>query len=154
MEPTVLRGRRWLVAGVAVLLVLIVATRLATVFLAVNGGDDLPEQIIADVIAAAVVLGVAFSGDRYVRWIGVILFATWGLFSLYITARTGDLVFFTLRGIRFLLSQSPLVPVLGGLNGVACLGFAVLLVASPSVKRYLATLHAPWGKRSVAPPAA
>ena len=142
MDAVVLRGRRWVTGWVVLLLLLIAATRVAVVVIAVNGPEELPAQLLADAIAAAAVLYVAFGRDRVARWLGVLLFAAWGLASLWVAVRLGAAVTVSIRGgMTFLFAAGTagvVVQALAVLTGVACLGFAVGLAGSHSVHRYLA----------------
>lgn len=146
MEPAVLRGRRWLFGWAALLLVLIVATRLAVVFLAINGKDGLPAQLVADAIAVAV-LFIALSGDRVSKWLGALLYAVWGFASLYVAATLGAAITFTPRGeVAFLIGGGgwhAVVQALAIFTGVVCVGFAAALAASPSINLYLASRRLP-----------
>jgi len=121
-------------------LLLLAATRLAVLFLAVNGQDDVPSQVLADAVAAAVVLYVAFGGDRVAKWVGVLLFAVWGLASLAVAIRLGASITFSLRGEVVLLlavgGWGVAVQALAVLTGGACVGFAGVLAGSRSVNRY------------------
>ena len=142
MDAVTLRGRRWLIAWVTLLVLLIVVTRLAVVLIAVNGREELPSQLLSDAVAVAVVLHVAFSGYRVAKWLGVLLFAMWGLVSIGAAVSLGGAVTFRLRGEIFVLLAvgvgGVVVQALAVLTGGACLGFAGVLVGSHSINRYLA----------------
>ena len=142
MDAVVMRGRRWLIGWVVLLLLVIAATRLAVVFMAANGREELPSQLLADAIAVAVVLYIAFSGHREVKWLGVSLFAVWGLVSLGAAVRLGGAVTFSLRGEMILLLAvgvwGVVVQALALLTAVVCLGFAGVLAGSRSINRYFA----------------
>lgn len=141
MDPIVERGRRWLIAWVVLLLALIAATRLAIVFIAANGRDELPTQLMADAIAVAAVLYIV-SGSRGAKWLGVLLFVAWGLFSIWIALRLGGAMTLNLRGEVIILVADGVwgvvVQTLSVLMGVVCLGFAGVLIGSRSVNQYLA----------------
>lgn len=145
MDAVVSRGRRRVIAWVVLLLLLIAATRLAVVFIAVNGTDDVSAQLLADLIAVIVVLSVAFSRYREVKWLGALLFAVWGVASLGAAVRLGGAVTFSLRGEVVLLLaagvRGVVVQALALLTAGACLGFAGVLVGSHSVDRYFAHLR-------------
>jgi len=145
MEAIVLRGRRWLVAGVTLLLLLIATTRLAVVFLTVNGREYMPSLLVADALVVAVLLYAAFGRDRLSRWLGVLLFACLGLIALYSAAILGAVTSYiviltpTIR-VEVVYSLAGVSTKLLGLaNGATWLGFAVLLAVSPAVRRYLAS---------------
>ena len=147
MDAVILRGRRWLIAWVVLVLLLLAATRVAVVFIAVNGRDDLPSQLLADAITVAVVLFVAFSGLREAKWLGVLLFAMWGLASAWVAVRLGGAPTVSLRsGVHLLIADGVWGSVVQGLallTAAGCLGFSVTLVRSRSINRYFALLRSP-----------
>jgi hypothetical protein len=77
-----------------------------------------------------------------VKWLGVGLFAVWGLASLMTAIRLGGAITFNLRGEMVVLLAvgvwGVVVQALAMLTGVVCLGFAGALVVSPSINRYFA----------------
>lgn len=142
MDAVVLRGKRRLVAWVGLVLLLIAATRLAVVLIAVNWREELPYQILSDAIAVAAVLHIAFYGGRVDKWLGVLLFAVWGLASLWVGVRLGEALLFSVRGgVIFLLAVGAagvVVQALALLTAAVCLGFAGALTGSHSINRYFA----------------
>lgn len=147
MDPIVSRGRRLLIVWVGLVLAAVVANRLAVVLIAINGRDDLPAQLLSDAIAGAVVLYVAFGGDRVARWLGVLLFAAWGVTSVVAAVGLGGAATMNLRGEVVVLlavgGWGVVVQAIAVLTGVVVLGFAAVLVGSPSLKRYFAARRGP-----------